>query len=148
MASIVQYVIAVPASHAKSFKEVIPTGEYPTFGHELITRTEDHGNLHGFMIGEWMRLNGRSFNPYFIASFVFLSEDLLDRLEERVALDLVVPSEGPFWTATVVDRRNDDFKWIADARSAQSNGLHVYYTCDIDVSPVDCTIVNKANATV
>lgn len=148
MANIVQYVIAVPTSHAKSFKEVIPTGEYPTFGHELITRTEDHGNLHGFMIAEWMRLNGRSFNPYFIASLVVLSEDLLDRLEQRVALDLVVPNEGPFWTATVADRRNDDFKWISDARNAQANGLQVYYTCDIDVSPVDYATASKENVTV
>jgi len=148
MASIVQYVIAVPASHARSYKEVIPAGAYPTFGHELIMRTEDHGNLHGFMMKEWNTLNGRSFNRYFIASFLGLDTKILNCLEQRVALDLVEPSEGPFWTATVVDRRNDDFAWILKARNALQQGLSVYYTCDIDVSTGDYSIFNKENVAV
>lgn len=99
---------------------------------ELIAYWRKHNALHGFFLDKWLADDAGNVNPddfnclYFPVTLV-----MLDELEARVKSGALTQREGFFWGSYDISEecRDDDLKFIEDARAAIRAGDVVLYSC-------------------
>lgn len=102
------------------------------FTNVKITESDDlhywrkHPNLHGWMRDLYVSKGGKSTD--FNGDCVVLTSKDLDNLYQDIIDDELPNTAGFFFGQTDGSEKEDDLKFVADARNAIRNGLTVYYT--------------------